>query len=95
MTAGGDRARAPSVASWCGALVFLGLFVGPVRADAVDDFWHWFEYEHEALLAPATRADREEALGYWLGLVRASDAASSAATRSRAAANDRSMRRVR
>ena len=69
MTAGGDRARALSVASWCGALVFLGLFVGPVRADAVDDFWHWFEYEHEALLAPATRADREEALAYWLGRI--------------------------
>jgi hypothetical protein len=69
VTAGGDRARALSVASWCGALVFLGLFVGPVRADAVDDFWSWFEHEHETLLAPETRAGGEEALAYWLGRI--------------------------
>lgn len=45
------------------------LAAGAARADAVDDFWEWFAYEHEALVAPATRVDRHEALAYWLGRI--------------------------
>lgn len=45
------------------------LAAGVARADGVDDFWEWFEYEHEALIAPATRVDRHEALVYWLGRI--------------------------
>ena len=69
VTAIGPRARALSIASWSGLLALLCLFASPVRADAVDDFWYWFEFEHEALLAPETRADREDALTYWLGRI--------------------------
>ena len=49
-----------------GLLALLCLLGTPVCADGVDDLWYWFEHEHEALLAPETRADREEALAYWL-----------------------------
>ena len=66
-TAIGCRTR--SVAACSASLFFLFLFVSPVRADAVDDFWYWFEHEHEALLAPETRADGEDALAYWLGRI--------------------------
>jgi hypothetical protein len=67
--ASGRRARALWIAAWSGPVFLLWLFAGPVRADGVDDFWYWFEHEHEALLAAETRADREEALGYWLGRI--------------------------
>jgi hypothetical protein len=50
-------------------LALLILAAVPAAADPVADFWYWFEHEHEALVAPATRADREEALAYWLGRV--------------------------
>ena len=50
-----------------GVLCALSVVCGvPAYADAVEDFWYWFEHEHDALLAPATRQDREEALLYWL-----------------------------
>ncbi len=59
--------RARAILALVGWLTLL--LPGLARADAVGDFWHWFEYEHAALLDPATRADREEALAYWLGRI--------------------------
>ena len=65
----GPRARTLSMDLRSGLLVLLCLLGGPVGADGVDDFWYWFEHEHGTLLAPETRADREEALAYWLGRI--------------------------
>lgn len=50
-------------------IALLMVAAGPAAADPVTDLWYWFEHEHEALVAPATRADREVALAYWLGRV--------------------------
>ena len=66
---GGLNARAFPVDLRTGLLTLLGLFAGPVGADGVDDFWYWFEFEHETLVAPETRADGEQALAYWLGRI--------------------------